>query len=137
MREGAKRTEVERAGEEAARRGYVWWLRGNGGRASRNGIGIGGSMLDSVGLVPIYPPPLLSGLAASRTARTDAARPFASFFLLGSGTVIKTGPRGPSPARGGGGRSNFSLLSILCRNLIKAATRSATSFRRYRPLSPL
>lgn len=67
-----------------------------------------------------------------------------------SGTVIKTRvdlsssrSRVPSSAsrkkRGTGGREqekvvearlNFSLLPILCRNLIKAATRSATSFRR-------
>lgn len=76
-------------GGEMERRGYVgggcvrkWWRSECG-----NGTGIEGSMLDSGGLV--YPSPLLSGPAASRAA-TDAARPFASFFLLGSGTVIKT-----------------------------------------------
>lgn len=75
-------------GGEMERRGYVgggcvrkWWRSECG-----NGTGIEGSMLDSGGLV--YPSPLLSG-PASRAA-TDAARPFASFFLLGSGTVIKT-----------------------------------------------
>lgn len=69
---------------------------------SRNGTGIGGSMLDSpVGLVPIPFSSLLSNPAASRAA-TNAVRPFASFFLLGSGTVIKTpcGPtRGPVTGR--------------------------------------
>lgn len=74
-----------RDGETGIRRcgGCVrkWWRSECG-----NGTGIEGSMLDSGGLV--YPSPLLSG-PASRAA-TDAARPFASFFLLGSGTVIKT-----------------------------------------------
>lgn len=75
-----------------------------------------------VGLVPIPFSSLLSNPAASRAA-TNAVRPFASFFLLGSGTVIKTRVAqlvAPSP----GGRPNFSLLPILYWNLIKAATRS-------------
>lgn len=88
-----RKNERERdGGREQAERwrdgGYVgggcvrkWWRSECG-----NGTGIEGSMLDSGGLV--YPSPLLSG-PASRAA-TDAARPFASFFLLGSGTVIKT-----------------------------------------------
>lgn len=65
--------------------------------------------------------------AASRAA-TNAARPFASFFLLRSGMVIKTRVAQVVPRHRKGG-PNFSLLPILCRNLIKAATRSATSFR--------
>lgn len=128
------------ADEEAERREYVggcvrkWWKRERE-REQEWDRNIGGSMLDSarVGTYTL----LLCSLARPLPEPPPTPHghlPASSCSDLGQ--LLK--PAWPKSCHvTGKGRPNFSLLPILCRNLIKAATRSATSFRRSADPSPL